>query len=122
MTNLTEAYQRVCVRKEGHEGSHLPYHQAPDKDEFGNKEIQHPRCNHVDPVPIEQEEERYRIIFEIIHPLKPQAGWFEMAKEHDTLESAQDQRDGLLELAQKGDDVLFLRIERLISRWELVEE
>jgi hypothetical protein len=120
--NLTDTYKRVCTRKEGHEGSHLPYYQTPDKDEFGNKDVQQPRCKHVDPIPIEQEEERYRIVFEVIDPMYPEAGFHEVGKEHDTLESAKDQRDGILILSQEGEDVLFLRIERLVSRWELVEE
>jgi hypothetical protein len=122
MANMTETYKRVCTRKEGHDGEHLPYYLTPDKDEFGNKEVQQPRCMHVVPIPIEQEEERFRVIFDIIDPRYPQAGWHEVAKEHDTLESAIDQRDGLQRLMQEGEDVSFTRIERLVSRWELIEE
>lgn len=120
--DITDTYKRVCTRKEGHEGEHLPYYMTPDKDEFGNKDIQHPRCLHVVPIPIENEEERFRIVFEIIDPRYPEAGWHEVAKVHDTLDEAQDHKNGILQLQQEGDDVQFVRIERLVSRWELVPE
>lgn len=122
MANLTQTYTRVCTRKEGHEGEHLPYYLTPDSDEFGNKDVQQPRCKHVVPIPIEQEEERFRVVFDMIDPRYPEAGWYEVAKEHDSLEEAISHRNGLQYIQQKGDDVSFSRIERLVSRWELVEE
>lgn len=118
MTGIIDTYQRVCTLEDGHKGDHLPFHAAPPKDEFGNKAIGHPRCVHVDPVPsVDPAGFRYRIVFEMIDPRMPRAGWHEVGREHDTLESAQEQAAGIRQLEAKGDDVRNPRIEKSIIAW-----
>lgn len=110
---MSETYERVCVLERGHAGEHLPYGLAPDKDEFGNKEVGWPRCHHVSPLSeMPERAERYRIVFEIIDPRYPDVGWHEVVKEHGTLSGARSQKTGLLELEAEGEDVRFRRIER----------
>lgn len=121
MPTVLETYMRVCTRKLDHDGEHLPYYKTPAKDEFGNKEIHHPRCLHVVPIPFEEEQPRYRIIFEIIDPRYPDAGWHEVGRETESLEDAISQYEGLIKLFQEGDDVRFPRIERCVLKWEKVE-
>jgi hypothetical protein len=115
-----ETYLRVCTLAEGHDGEHLPYYLAPDKDEFGNKQISQPRCVHVDPVPDNGAYPLYRIVFELIDPRMPAAGWHEVVKEHHDLRSAQDQLRGLRRLEREGDDVRNPRLESAQVRWEPV--
>lgn len=114
-----DTYKRVCVRQAGHEGDHLPYYRG-EQDEHGNVKIQQPRCVHVDPVTVDEPEERYRIIFEMIDPRFPEAGWHEVGRE-GTIESVREQADGIRELEAKGDDVRNPRIERATVRWSMVE-
>lgn len=116
-----ETYMRVCVLARGHEGDHLPYRDAPDKDEFGNKEIEHPRCLHVDPVSVGDEEPRYRLIFEIIDPRYPEAGWHEVVRESSELSDLRAQMNGLAEIAAAGDDVRNARIEAATLTWTKLE-
>jgi hypothetical protein len=112
-----DTYLRVCTLAEGHDGDHLPYHLAPDKDEFGNKQIAHPRCLWVEPV-AESDSDRYRVVFELIDPRFPQAGWHEVTKEHFSLAQAEDQYEGLLQLEREGEDVRNARLERAVVAWE----
>lgn len=118
MTGILDTYQRVCVLTCDHAGDHLPFYAAPVKDDFGNKDVSHPRCLHVIPVPTTDPGGfRYRVIFEMIDPRTPLAGWHEVGREHDTLESAQDQAAGIRELEAGGDDVRNPRIEKSIVAW-----
>jgi hypothetical protein len=116
---VSDTYRRVCVLERGHPGDHLPYHAAPPKDEFGNKDIAHPRCLHV--VPVETEAgTRYRVVFELIDPMTPLAGWHEVANEHSELAEAESQLAGLRSLERNGDDVRNSRIEHATVKWELL--
>lgn len=120
--NLLETYSRVCVLERHHAGEHLPFHAAPVVDKFGNKKVATPRCLHVDPVPRDEEGDRYRIVFEIIDPRYPEAGWHEVGREHDSLEDAREQKRGILALAAEGDPVRNPRIERTSGTWAEVED
>jgi hypothetical protein len=118
---MSETYLRVCVLPRGHAGEHLPYRLAPDKDEFRNKEIAQPRCLHVDPVALEHDEHRYRVVFELFDRSHPSAGWHEVARETHDLADAREQIAGLLSLEAHDDDVRSPRLERAVLRWELAE-
>ena len=120
MKDISATYQRVCTLERGHDGDHVPYHAAPDKDEWGNKEIAHPRCVHVDAMPLETEEERYRVVFQIIDPQMPAAGWHDVVRESD-LADCIDQVQGLRQLEREGDDVRNPRIEKAVVKWETYE-
>ena len=112
---------RVCTLPDGHDDEHLPYYLAPDKDRFGNKHIAQPRCVHVVPIPA-GDEPRYRIVFEIIDPSMPRAGWHEVARETSDLADAQSQIVGLAQLERDGNDVRNARIERAVVTWEPAPE
>lgn len=121
---MSETYLRVCVLDEGHDGDHLPYHAAP-KDEHGNiaaERTRHlPRCVHVEPIGADEETTRYRVVFEIIDPRMPRAGWHDVARETHDLADAHSQLDGLARLQADGDDVRNARLERAVVRWERVD-
>lgn len=113
---MSETYLRVCTLERGHAGDHLPYKDAPNKDEWGNKEIAHPRCEHVSPVETEPSG-RYRVVFEMIDPRMPSAGWHEIVRETHDLDDARSQLEGLLQLETEGDDVRRPRLERAELTW-----
>lgn len=116
---MSDTYLRVCVLRDGHDGDHLDYGDAPDKDEFGNKHVEWPRCVHVSPVP-EGEAERYRVVFEMVDPRMPRAGWHEVVNEHSRLRDAREQFEGLLMLEEEHE-VRNPRLERAVVRWEPVD-
>lgn len=116
---MSDTYLRVCVLEDGHDGDHLPYRSAPKKDEFGNIDIAHPRCVHVEPAAME-EGERYRVVFQLIDPMMPRAGYHEVVKEHANLGEAQSQLAGLRQLEADGDEVRAPRIDKTVIRWETI--
>lgn len=110
-----ETYLRVCVLKAGHEGGHLPYEDAPDKDDFANKHIAHPRCTFVSQARM-WERRRFRVVFEIVSPLSPNLGWHEIVNEHSSEKEAVAQLRGLRELERKGE-VRLSRLESATVQW-----
>jgi hypothetical protein len=116
---VSETYLRVCTLERGHAGDHLPYKDAPDKDEFGNKEIAQPRCVHVSPVE-DAPEDRFRVVFELVDPRMPEAGWHDVVRETHDLGDAQSQVAGLRQLELEGEKIRNARIQRARITWEVI--
>lgn len=115
---MSETYLRVCTLERGHDGDHLPYKDAPMRDEW-NRVIAQPRCPHVSPVE-NVTEDRYRVVFELIDPRMPEAGWHDVVRETHDLGDAQSQVAGLRQLEMEGEKIRNARIEQARITWEVV--